>query len=555
MPSRVFFRLSEDLSPFMHEIPRCFGAVESLLKQLGCKETPLMADYASFLRDLTKETTAQGPQPLNPNELKAVLSIIGILAQQMEETKDSVDESRLESTGSPSQALVDLCLPDEESRMRPAMNCMVSDDPWLKIRSAPLANAQQLYFLHPLLDCHLASAVLKVPQCSKVIEELLHSDMEADEHSKGEPVLEEEEEEQERLVRSQLNNPQFLQVMSSLILQYNKSRPITPTGTENSNMSHLVQISSLNVRFVKVLRTTYRLRPDYLRRNATQTAVAAASTTQRSSIGNETLFFMQHEKSTLLISRRMLSLTSNALSYEIAVSLGLCSLLHLDFSLATSIACILRAANRNGSGSGDRVSDIPMIAEILRMDCESAELKELLRGQPGEVLTHSDLQLMELKPFRVFRVGEIIAFDDKDSAHRYGKIVNVGPTSGVSGVKQLFFKSDSSGTVSSLLSTEVFSFRSARETAHRDKEERKPGQKAGILSGILSMQSTRGAAIAKEEARKGPTPLPPAPSTTTVGSTKKPSHQGDDLDLMEALDGLLVRVGVPVSLEQRVIAL
>lgn len=545
MPSRVFFRLSEDLSPFMHEIPRCFGAVETLLKQLGCKETPLMADYASFLRDLTKETTTpQGPQPLNPNELKAVLSIIGILAQQMEETKDSLDEKGSEPAGSPPQALTELCLPDEESRMRPAMNCMVSDDPWLKIRSAPLANAQQLYFVHPLLDRHLASAVLKVPQCSKVIEELLHGEVEADEHSKGEDPVEEE---QERQVRSQLSNPQFLQVMSSLILQYNKSRA---TGTEDSNMSHLVQISGLNVRFVKVLRTAYRLRPEYQRRNA-NTVSTASSMPQRSSIGNETLFFMHHEKSTLLISRRMLSLTCNALSYEIAVSLGLCSLLHLDFSLATSIACILRAANHSstsGSGSGDPVSDIPMIAEILRMDCESAELKELLRGQPGEVLTLSDLQLMELKPFRVFRIGEIIAFEDKSSAHRYGKIVNVGSASGVSGVRQLFFKSDSSGTVSSLLSTEVFSFRSARETAHKDKDEDKPGQKAGsILSGILSFQS-RGAASVKEEARKGPIPLPPAPGSRTT----KPSSQGDDLDLMEALDGLLVRVGVPVSLEQRV---
>ena len=547
MPSRVFFRLSEDLSPFMHEIPRSFGAVESLLKQLGCKETPLMADYASFLRDLTKETTAQGlgsgqPQPLNPNELKAVLSIIGILAQQMEETKDSGDEKEPESGRCQPQAQTDLCLPDEESRMRPAVNCMVSDDPWLKVRSAPLANAQQLYFLHPLLDRHLASAVLKVPECSKVIEELLHQEMEVVDHIKGELV----EEEQERQVRSQLNNPQFLQVLSSLILQYKNSHPITSTGTESSSTSLQVKISNLTVRFVKILRTEYRLRREYQRRNSTMATkdISSMNTSnfQRSSIGdNETLFYMHHEKQTLLISRRMLSRTSNALSYEIAVSLGLCSLLHLDFSLATSIACIMRAANRSPDGSGERVSDIPMIAEILRMDCESANLKELLRGQPGEVLTNSDLQLIELKPFRVFRVGEIIAFSDQGSVHRYGKIVNVGATSGVSGVRQLSFKSDSNGTTSNLLSTEVFSFRSAREAAYKGREDQKPAQKASIFT-MLS----RGAASSKEEAKKGPVPLPPAPTNTT-----KPSPNGE-VNLMEALDGLLVRVGLPVSLEQRV---
>jgi hypothetical protein len=33
-PARLFFRLSEDLSPFMHEIPRFFGTHEQLLKKV-----------------------------------------------------------------------------------------------------------------------------------------------------------------------------------------------------------------------------------------------------------------------------------------------------------------------------------------------------------------------------------------------------------------------------------------------------------------------------------------------------------------------------------------
>ena len=45
-PSRLFFRLQgEDLSPFMHEVPRCFGAQEGFLKELGVKEEPLAGDY------------------------------------------------------------------------------------------------------------------------------------------------------------------------------------------------------------------------------------------------------------------------------------------------------------------------------------------------------------------------------------------------------------------------------------------------------------------------------------------------------------------------------
>ena len=45
-PSRLFFRLQrEDLSPFMHEVPRCLGAHETFLKVLGVKEEPAGADY------------------------------------------------------------------------------------------------------------------------------------------------------------------------------------------------------------------------------------------------------------------------------------------------------------------------------------------------------------------------------------------------------------------------------------------------------------------------------------------------------------------------------
>lgn len=39
-PSRVFFRLAEDLSPFMHELPRVFGSHEIFLKNIGVKECP-----------------------------------------------------------------------------------------------------------------------------------------------------------------------------------------------------------------------------------------------------------------------------------------------------------------------------------------------------------------------------------------------------------------------------------------------------------------------------------------------------------------------------------
>ena len=44
-PARLFFRLQgDDLSPFMHEVPRYFGAHEQFLKILGVKEEPSASD-------------------------------------------------------------------------------------------------------------------------------------------------------------------------------------------------------------------------------------------------------------------------------------------------------------------------------------------------------------------------------------------------------------------------------------------------------------------------------------------------------------------------------
>ena len=94
----VLIRLPEDLSPFMYEVPRCFGPYESFLKlvisvvgwllyrvlivcvflthaKLGVRETPLPADYGQFLEDLRVEA---GMQPLNPNEIKAVTAIVTV---------------------------------------------------------------------------------------------------------------------------------------------------------------------------------------------------------------------------------------------------------------------------------------------------------------------------------------------------------------------------------------------------------------------------------------------------------------------------------------------
>jgi hypothetical protein len=50
--SRLYFRLDQDLAPFVFEVPRMFGAFDALFRRLGTKQTPERQDYVQFLQVL-----------------------------------------------------------------------------------------------------------------------------------------------------------------------------------------------------------------------------------------------------------------------------------------------------------------------------------------------------------------------------------------------------------------------------------------------------------------------------------------------------------------------
>ena len=77
-PSRLFFRLAQDLAPFLFEVPRAFGAYDRLLRDgLGVRAVPAVQDYARLLAELRQEC---GESPLNPNELEACVKVVCLLA-------------------------------------------------------------------------------------------------------------------------------------------------------------------------------------------------------------------------------------------------------------------------------------------------------------------------------------------------------------------------------------------------------------------------------------------------------------------------------------------
>jgi hypothetical protein len=145
-PSRLFFRLAKDLTPFFFEVPRAFGAYEKLLRELGVRETPRSHDYAVSLKDLKREI---GDHRLNANELKSVIDVIRLIA----DVEKSTD-------------LMTIFLPDEKGTLRPMKSLLRNDAPWILHK----INSCALHLVHPRVSEELCNH-LKVPRISSSVTE------------------------------------------------------------------------------------------------------------------------------------------------------------------------------------------------------------------------------------------------------------------------------------------------------------------------------------------------------------------------------------------------
>ncbi len=152
-PSRLFFRLAKDLSPFFYEVPRAFGACDKLMREIGVRETPRSHDYAVSLRELKREI---GDHRLNANELKSVIEVIRLIAE-VEKSSD----------------LTSIFLPDENSTLLPMEKLLRNDAPWILQK----VNRNALHMVHPRVSEELCKQ-LQVPRISTSVREDLDAGFE-----------------------------------------------------------------------------------------------------------------------------------------------------------------------------------------------------------------------------------------------------------------------------------------------------------------------------------------------------------------------------------------
>lgn len=368
-------------------MPRFYGAHEAFLKQVGVKESPSASDYSQFLRDLALECRDCA---LNPNELRAVIAIVHSVASQKEEvTTDSTTGVGEDSTSGSGLASMQstLYVPDENSVLRGVVNCLYNDDNWLRNRAGGAVEQAGFFYLHPSVGAAAASS-LHVPPISSVLKERLQrpyspaaeslglkpstglrSAGAAPESMDGEPQLQVE-------VSGILTSSEFIQSVAAMVVHARSSLVVASTpavdgvssrsrgdpttagagaaavagaqasaGTEGAE--HITaQLTNLHLRFVKNLPTylilldTRRTPPRELDLFETESGAAAGD--------DSALSFVEDVRGKVTLYVNCSALTP-PLTMEIAVSLGICKLLHLSSSLAASVACLMSSATMGKS--------------------------------------------------------------------------------------------------------------------------------------------------------------------------------------------------------------
>lgn len=175
----------------------------------------------------------------------------------------------------------------------------------------------------------------------------------------------------------------------------------------------------------------------------------------------------------------------------------------------------------------------------------------MIVGIPGVSVVSVDQCMLELKPFRSFRIGEVVACQQPSAVpspadelgapssinYVYAIVVEVGEP-GDGGLRKLLLKlGDGGNSLVSYLSTDVYSFRPAREgvSMPRAADQRGGGHSLNFLSG--------------QESNK---PIFPDSSKRAGGSAGLEVGI-ESSDVMTALQGLLSRAGVPISLDEEVL--
>jgi hypothetical protein len=480
-----------------------------------------------------------------------------------------------------------LCLPDEDGILRHLSTVLINDDTWLRSRASNnnnnnsnnknnnkskgksgssssgssggllsgsgIKNAPLLYVCHPSISIMVAKQ-LNIHGISEVFIEELAFD------AQNTPQINDNDTTYKNNITSRLQNANFVKGMSALLSMSAASSGSSSNSNSNGDTSKntqqllegsellIAKLANMDMRFVNGLPTRLSIKLDN------------NNDTQLSDTIEQSLFFFNgnapNNRSFVYVNCNQLRGT---ITSELTISVCVCKLLGLDTSLAATVSVLLLCDDLL---SNNTVTHTQALSS-LQVGIDNVTLRERQRGLAGERLTYTDYHLLELKPFRVFRSGECIAYDigliegqESDGQSnggsmpiqevlRYGRVITMVEEDSENnlidtGMRKISVRINNEMT-HTFLNTQVFSFKSARDAA--------------LSSNGGSSVSSSPSNSAKFMQHSALNVLPPPPpsgidSHDKISATTTNDNSINQQDVVGAIKGLLLRAGIPTSLDQ-----
>lgn len=496
--SRLYFRLDQDLSPFMFEVPRAFGAYDQLFKNLGTRSSPTPQDYSLFLRELSIECR----DALNVNELSAVLNVIKLIAEP--------DGARPAASNRQGQIFV----PDEHSKLVAVSQCVYNDSPWVSRR----IDHTKVRFVYPTVP-HSHCRELGIQPLSRAVRE----DLCTFEPETAESTANRESREALMFI---FRSPEFahglIRLWEDQAAREHNYHQWLRLPSEQHVMSALCKFQVI---FVKSIRTNLRL-------VATGKAVNLGGEDARESllfVGDDRVIYLATQESPIRLHLLMANVVKNILQDEIPDVAPISNL--------SPIAAMLEVPEPH------KITALLDELEIYRIDHTA-----LRRGVLGEHLSPVDQSLLQLQPLRQYLSGETVAVKDAEGLFRYAKVLDFAV--GASGVLgNVRIQINDSQTIK-MISSELYSFKTNMNSSVESTNSLVANSKD---SPIKLQQGDGHSKPSCNNETAGPEHVIES-SSALSSSLEEKDDSGDTArhsELLDAVAVILGRVNMSLSLEQR----
>lgn len=388
--SRLFFHLAENLAPLMFEVPRAFGAYDTLFRHMGSKDVPSAEDYIRLLEDLHAECRGNA---LNLNELLAVGRIVSLLADALAETGQSIEADDRQR----------MFLPSTTSVMQSVLSMAHNDAPWLCAR----IDLNEFHLVHPRISAR-SCQLLGVPALSAVVTEELDR---GDASSDGMPVspLLSPLSDSIAHMNSVLSSTQFGAGLRRIITvqQQKMTSSYDPFGVgpdfEDLNR-RIIALGTFSVEEVGTLHSRFIAHVGSPPRGI--------DVTKESTRGGS-LSFVDHHRRVIFIGSKALSTHAGMRASQLVAS-----------SINQMLGGIIQDCAAVESILVCDLTEIPSVLQLLNISEDPALIAEKLRGILGEPLTDTDQATVELAPLRSCLPGELVAVEVDGTLH-YAKIIDI----------------------------------------------------------------------------------------------------------------------------------